>query len=86
MNRVGVTQEGGIGLARIGQLETRLHVEGLTQHIQVGFTVRNMRRMRPASVEVLVDSDSGVTTVSEELVTQMQAVMSGLQLVEPFQG
>lgn len=63
---------------QIEQLETRPHVERLTEHVKARLTVTDVGNMRSVSMNVLLDIGSGVTKCSEELVTQMRATMPRL--------
>lgn len=65
MNRVAVGQEWGKEPTRTEQLDTQPHLGRLMQHVKVSLTV---------SVKGLLDSDSGGTTISEELVTQIYVI------------
>lgn len=59
---------------------------GIAQHIKASLTVPGVGERRFVSVEVLLDSGLGVKTISEELMTRMQAEMPGIMLTHPFHG
>ena len=41
---------------------------------------------KPETVNVLLDLGSGVTSISEELISKMTSASPGVSLVRPFQG
>ena len=51
-------------------METEPHLEALTQHVAGRLAVPGASA--PAEVEVLMDSDSGITAMSEELVEALR--------------
>lgn len=67
-----VQQEGGTGLTWVEQLETRAHVESLTQYIEAEITLSSVGTMRPPSVRVMLDSDFGVRIIPAEILTWLQ--------------
>ena len=76
----------GEGAARVEQLNTQPHVEFLAQHIRGELAVPGDGDRPPAVVQALMDSGSGVTSISESLVARMQRERPGEQLVQPFRG
>ena len=69
--RVSVIQPVGCGDSSVGTVKTETHLEILTQHV-----ARRLFAVPSASaaaeVKVLVGSDSGITSMSEELVEALR--------------
>ena len=64
--RVSVLQPGGSGDTSVDAVETEPHLEALTQHVAGRLAVPGASAA--AEVKVLIDSGSGITAMSEELV------------------
>ena len=61
-----VLQPGGSGDTNVDAVETEPHLEALTQHVAGRLAVPGASAA--AEVKVLMDSGSGITAMSEELV------------------
>ena len=68
------------------QLNTQPHLEFLAQHVRGELAVPGDGDRPPAVAQALMDSGSGVTSISESLVARMQRERPGEQLVQPFRG
>ena len=68
--RVSVLQPGGSGDTSVDTVETEPHLEALTQHVAGRLAVH--RASGAAEAEVLMDSGSSITAISEELVEALQ--------------
>ena len=64
--RVSVLQPGGSGDTSVDAVETEPHLEALTQHVAGRLAV--FGASAAAEVKVLMDSGSGTTAMSEDLV------------------
>ena len=85
-DRVKGLQPGGTGTARVERLTTEQHVAYLTQHVRGKLEVPEPGGGKPETVNVPLDSGSGVTSISEELISKMTSESPGVSLVRPFQG
>ena len=85
-DRVEVLQPGGTGTARVERLTTEPHVASLAQHLRGELVVPGPGGGKPEIVNVFLDSGSGVTSTSEELISKMTSASPGVSLVRPFQG
>ena len=68
--RVSVLQPSGSGDTRVHTVETESHLEALTQHVAGRVAVP--RASAGAEVKVVMDSRSGITAMSEELVEALR--------------
>ena len=84
--RVSVVQPGGCGDTSVDSVENEPHLEGLTQHLAGGLAVPGTSAA--AEVKVLMDSGSGITAISEELVEALrkQPGMTQTALTQAFVG
>ena len=69
--RVLVLQPGGSGDTSVDTVETEPHLEALTQHVAGRLAVPGSSAAAEV-ITVLMDSGSGTTTISEELVEALQ--------------
>lgn len=81
-----VVQSGRFGLDQVEQLPTHPHLEHRTHHLRGLLSVQGRGNLRPVSVNVLLDSGSGVTTMSEAMAVKRQQEMYNDPTIEPFQG
>lgn len=84
--QVQVLELGGLGAAQVDRLSSQAHVEYLTQHVKRELAAPGRGDGKPATVDVLLDAGSGVTSISEELAACLQRTHLGEALVKPFQG
>ena len=84
--RVSVLQPGGYGDTSVDAVETTPHLESLTQHVAGRLAVPGASAA--AEVKVLMDSGSGITVMSEELVEVLrrQPGMMQTALTQAFVG
>ena len=84
--RVSVLHPGGIGDTRVDTVETEPHLEALTQHVAGRLAVPGASGA--AEAKVLMDSGSGTTAISEELVEALQGQPGMMQtaLTQTFVG
>ena len=68
--RVSVLQLGGSGDTSVDTVDTEPHVEALTQHAAERLAVPGASAA--LDIEVLMDSDSGITAMSEGLVEALR--------------
>ena len=68
--RVSVMQPGGSGDTSVDTVDTEPHLEVLTQHVAGRLAVPGASAA--AEVKVLMDSGSGITAMSEELVEALR--------------
>ena len=68
--RVSVVQPGGCGDTSVDSVENESHLEALTQHLAGSLAVPGAPAA--ARVKVLIDSGSGITATSEELVETLR--------------
>lgn len=74
------------GLTQIEDFDTRPHLERLSQHVRANLSVPAMCKERPTALDVLSESGSGITAISEALLEEIQAGVPGIQLTRPFEG
>ena len=84
--RVSVLQPGGSGDTSVDAVETEPHLELLTQHVTGRLAVPGASAV--AEVKVLMDSGSGITAMSDELVEALrrQPRMMQTALTQAFAG
>ena len=84
--RVSVLQPGGSGDTSVDRVETEPHLEALTQHVAGRLAVPGASAA--AEAKVLMDSGSGITAMSEELVEglRLQPAMTQTALTQAFFG
>ena len=84
--RVSVLQPGGSGDTSVDTVETEPHLEALTQHVAGHLAVPDASTA--TEVKVLMDSGSGTTAMSEELVQALQGQqgMTQTALTQAFVG
>ena len=84
--RVSVLQPGGRGDTSVNTVETDLNSEALTQHVAGRLAVPGVSGA--AEAKVLMDSGSGITAISEELVEALQGQpgMTQTALTQAFVG
>ena len=68
--RVSVLQPGGFGDTSVDTVDTEPHLEALTQHVAGRLAVPDASAA--AEIKVLMDSGSGITAMSEELVEALR--------------
>ena len=83
---VSALQPGGSGDTSVDAVETEPHLEALTQHVAGRLAVPSASAA--AEVKVLMDSGSGITAMSEELVEALrrQPGMMQTALTQAFVG
>ena len=79
--RVSILQPGGSGDRSVDTVVTEPHLEALTQHFAWRLEVSGASGADEA--KVLMDSDSGITAISEELVKALQGQPGMTQTVLP---
>ena len=83
--KVNVLQEGG-GTTAIANVDNKPHIERLAQNVRAKLSVPRMGERNSVEVEVLLDSGSGVTAISEALLAELQHRVPNVQLGKPFDG
>lgn len=84
--RLKVVQGRGSGPSQVQDLDTRPQLEWMLQHLRVNLLVPAMGGELSVSVDVLLDSGSGVMEGLETLLEEVLAEMPGVQLARPFEG
>lgn len=83
--RIEVLELGGKEVARVERLNTQPHVEYLAQRVTGELGIPTTDGQPLVAVSLLLNTDSGVTSISEGFLTKMQREDLARQLVVPFQ-
>lgn len=79
-------QAGGASSTRFEYPTIRLHLERLTRHVEASLMVPGKGDEYLMLIQAIVDSSSGMTSISDALVKQIQAGSPGVKLTRLFEG